>query len=276
MDPIHKVASLAPTKKAFSLFEEFKNFAFKGNVIDLAVGVIIGAAFGKIIDSLVKHIIMPLVGVLLPGKQGYLDWKWVIQGQGGPLRPVPGRGRQLPDRGAGAVPLHRQVPRLGHEGQEGGGGRPAAPDQGPGVVGGDPRPAGKGNGRDPRSPEHAVALRCGRRCSPSGKEEAARFFGLRNGSRERRLGPKLAHELSPLSPYLPGTCGQVKYSIWCPQKLPCPRKWPGTGGESLGYGYLAAVYSLSAFGVRQSIPDQPARRAGTPRELNLPLLQSAG
>ena len=43
--------------------------------------MIIGAAFGKIIDSLVKHIIMPLVSVLLPGKQGYLDWKWVINGK---------------------------------------------------------------------------------------------------------------------------------------------------------------------------------------------------
>ena len=81
MESIQRVASLAPTKKAFSLFEEFKNFAFKGNVIDLAVGVIIGAAFGKIIDSLVKHIIMPLVSVLLPGKQGYLDWKWVVGGK---------------------------------------------------------------------------------------------------------------------------------------------------------------------------------------------------
>jgi large conductance mechanosensitive channel len=81
MDSIRKVTSLAPTKKAFSLFDEFKDFAFKGNVIDLAVGVIIGAAFGKIIDSLVKHIIMPLVSVLLPGKQGYLDWKWVVRGK---------------------------------------------------------------------------------------------------------------------------------------------------------------------------------------------------
>src|SRR5437016_4695601 len=58
-----------------------KNFAFKGNVIDLAVGVIIGAAFGKIIDSLVIHIIMPIVSILLPGKQGYLGWKWVIDGK---------------------------------------------------------------------------------------------------------------------------------------------------------------------------------------------------
>ena len=81
MDPLHKVVSLEPTRKAFSLFEEFKDFAFKGNVIDLAVGVIIGAAFGKIIDSLVKHIIMPLVSILLPSNQGYLDWKWVIDGK---------------------------------------------------------------------------------------------------------------------------------------------------------------------------------------------------
>ncbi len=47
--------------------EEFKAFAVKGNVIDLAVAVVIGAAFGKIVSSLVTNIIMPLVGVLLGG-----------------------------------------------------------------------------------------------------------------------------------------------------------------------------------------------------------------
>jgi len=78
MDPIRRVASLEPAKKAFSLAEEFKSFAFKGNVIDLAVGVVIGAAFGKIIDSLVKHVMMPLVSLLLPSEQGYLDWKLVV------------------------------------------------------------------------------------------------------------------------------------------------------------------------------------------------------
>jgi large conductance mechanosensitive channel len=67
-----------PTKKAFSLFEEFKNFAFKGNVIDLAVGVIIGGAFGKIVTSLVDNIIMPLVGVILPGNKGYENWAVTI------------------------------------------------------------------------------------------------------------------------------------------------------------------------------------------------------
>ena len=77
---LDKVTSLGSTKKAFLLFDEFKAFAFKGNVIDLAVGVIIGAAFGKIIDSLVKHIIMPFIGLFMPGDQGYAGWKWVVQG----------------------------------------------------------------------------------------------------------------------------------------------------------------------------------------------------
>jgi len=67
--------------KPFALVDEFKKFALKGNVIDLAVGVIIGAAFGKIIDSLVKHIIMPTISVLLPSEQGYLAWKLVIDGK---------------------------------------------------------------------------------------------------------------------------------------------------------------------------------------------------
>jgi large conductance mechanosensitive channel len=47
------------------MWNEFKQFALKGNVLDLAVGVIIGGAFGKIVSSLVKDIIMPLVGLLL-------------------------------------------------------------------------------------------------------------------------------------------------------------------------------------------------------------------
>jgi len=49
------------------LLKEFREFAIKGNVIDLAVGVIIGAAFGKIISSLVADLIMPLVGILIGG-----------------------------------------------------------------------------------------------------------------------------------------------------------------------------------------------------------------
>jgi large conductance mechanosensitive channel len=67
-----------PASRALSMLEEFKNFALKGNVIDLAVGVIIGAAFGKIVDSLVKQILMPLIGLLVPGNEGYLGWKIAI------------------------------------------------------------------------------------------------------------------------------------------------------------------------------------------------------
>lgn len=50
-----------------SLLTEFREFAIKGNAFDLAVGVIIGAAFGKIVDSLVKDVIMPPLGLLLGG-----------------------------------------------------------------------------------------------------------------------------------------------------------------------------------------------------------------
>jgi large conductance mechanosensitive channel len=51
-------------KKLRSGFEDFKNFAMRGNVLDLAVGVVIGAAFGKIVASLVGDVIMPLIGLL--------------------------------------------------------------------------------------------------------------------------------------------------------------------------------------------------------------------
>ncbi len=50
-----------------SFATEFKEFAMKGNVVDLAVGVIIGAAFGKIVDSIVKDLIMPVVGKIFGG-----------------------------------------------------------------------------------------------------------------------------------------------------------------------------------------------------------------
>ncbi len=49
------------------MMAEFKDFAMKGNVVDLAVGVIIGAAFGKIVDSLVQDIVMPLIGKMVGG-----------------------------------------------------------------------------------------------------------------------------------------------------------------------------------------------------------------
>lgn len=60
------------------LVQEFKDFAMRGNVVDMAVGVIIGAAFGKIVSSLVDDIIMPLVGVATGG-MNFTDYKWVVQ-----------------------------------------------------------------------------------------------------------------------------------------------------------------------------------------------------
>lgn len=49
------------------MLKEFKDFALRGNVVDMAVGVVIGAAFGKIVSSLVSHVIMPPLGYLLGG-----------------------------------------------------------------------------------------------------------------------------------------------------------------------------------------------------------------
>ncbi len=60
------------------MIQEFKDFALKGNVVDMAVGVVIGGAFGKIISSLVKDIIMPGVG-MLTGGMDFSAMKYVIQ-----------------------------------------------------------------------------------------------------------------------------------------------------------------------------------------------------
>ena len=58
-------------------FADFKEFAMKGNIIDMAVGVVIGGAFGKIVTALVENIIMPLI-TLITGGVAVSDWKWVI------------------------------------------------------------------------------------------------------------------------------------------------------------------------------------------------------
>jgi large conductance mechanosensitive channel len=60
------------------MMKELKEFAMKGNVLDLAVGVIIGGAFGKIIGSMVNDVIMPLINPLIPGG----DWKTIEVGPG--------------------------------------------------------------------------------------------------------------------------------------------------------------------------------------------------
>jgi large conductance mechanosensitive channel len=70
-----------------SFIAEFKKFALRGNVVDLAVGVVIGAAFGKIVTSLVDNIIMPPLGWAIGGID-FSDWKWVLR-PGDPTAKVP-------------------------------------------------------------------------------------------------------------------------------------------------------------------------------------------
>ena len=93
------------------MFKEFKEFAMKGNVMDMAVGIIIGAAFGKIISSFVSDVLMPPIGLLL-GKVDFSNLFLNLSGHGVPLdrrsegsrrrdaqlRRVPQHGRRLPDR----------------------------------------------------------------------------------------------------------------------------------------------------------------------------------
>lgn len=59
------------------MFKEFKEFAFKGNVVDMAVGVIIGGAFGTIVNSLVNDIVMPVIGYMTAGVD-FKDLKYVL------------------------------------------------------------------------------------------------------------------------------------------------------------------------------------------------------
>ena len=77
--PVFSVNLYVPKIKinGMSIISEFKQFAVKGNVIDLAVGVIIGAAFGRIVTSLVNDIIMPPIGVITGGVD-FKDLKYVL------------------------------------------------------------------------------------------------------------------------------------------------------------------------------------------------------
>jgi large conductance mechanosensitive channel len=63
------------------MLSEFKALAMRGNVMDLAVGVVIGAAFGKIVTSLVDQVIMPPIGMLIGGVD-FSSYKWVLQPPG--------------------------------------------------------------------------------------------------------------------------------------------------------------------------------------------------
>lgn len=62
------------------MLKEFREFALKGNVMDLAVGVIIGAAFGKIVDSAVKDVIMPIASFLMRGQVDFSNQYWGLAG----------------------------------------------------------------------------------------------------------------------------------------------------------------------------------------------------
>ena len=68
-----------------NLWAEFKTFAFKGNMIDLAVGVIIGAAFGGVVKSLVDNVIMPLVAAVIPNSKGVESIGFTLNGSRVPV-----------------------------------------------------------------------------------------------------------------------------------------------------------------------------------------------
>lgn len=86
-EPIKPVSPSAHPKKFVT---EFREFISRGNVVDLAIGVIIGGAFGKIVTSLVEDLIMPPIGVLLGGVN-FTDFKWVLVAE----RVAPG-GKPIP------------------------------------------------------------------------------------------------------------------------------------------------------------------------------------
>lgn len=71
-----------------SMLKEFRDFAVKGNVIDLAVGIIIGAAFGKIVDSLVNDVVMPAINAMLGGAVDFSNQYVVLSGTVPPGTPL--------------------------------------------------------------------------------------------------------------------------------------------------------------------------------------------
>src|SRR5262245_43702177 len=80
LEKVKSLSNIDPAEKAYSLWNEFKAFAFKGNVIDMAVGIVIGTAFSGIVKSLVDHIIMPLVSIVMPSKEGYTGLNLPVMG----------------------------------------------------------------------------------------------------------------------------------------------------------------------------------------------------
>jgi large conductance mechanosensitive channel len=85
--------------KKMAMLQEFKEFALKGNVVDLAVGVVIGGAFGKIVDSLVNDIIMPLIGAITGG----VDFTNLYQGLSAKVTGLPAGTPYEAAKAAGAT-----------------------------------------------------------------------------------------------------------------------------------------------------------------------------
>jgi large conductance mechanosensitive channel len=83
MNPLDRIAEAEPLKRVSSLYEQFRAFAFKGNVVDLAVGMVIGTAFTAIVTSLVGNIITPLLAAIPATAVGgsFRTWTYTINDQ---------------------------------------------------------------------------------------------------------------------------------------------------------------------------------------------------
>ncbi len=79
MNPLDTVQKHIP-KEATHFWHDFKTFAFRGNLIDLAIGLIIGTAFNELVQSLVKDIIMPVIGRLV-GNVAFSELAWILSSQ---------------------------------------------------------------------------------------------------------------------------------------------------------------------------------------------------
>ena len=107
------------------MIKEFRDFIARGNVMDLAVGIIIGAAFTAIVNSLVNDLINPLIGAVVGGLD-FSNYQYTFgTGEGAatlPLRRLPDRGHQLPDYRLGRLPAREggeQGPLRGRHLREG-------------------------------------------------------------------------------------------------------------------------------------------------------------
>lgn len=111
-------------REAMSLFDEFKTVASKGNVVDLAIGIVIGGAIHSIVDSLVKNLIMPLIAVVIPGERPGTHWQFTADGSTVHIGLLLADLVPLRPHGFDPLPLPGEVPGLAHAAQEGRGRRP--------------------------------------------------------------------------------------------------------------------------------------------------------